>query len=126
MAMVVALVIPNLMMRSKLSAVVEAAGLTPRYVRSVADIAGVAERAAADDDSLRGLIVDLNVIGDAEQMRAVVSAAGVEVKTLGFFSPVDGETGANGAAAGFHRVIPRSKIDSAVPLFLGELLDVVR
>ncbi len=123
MAMVVALVIPNLMMRSKLSAVVEAAGLTSRYVRSVGDIAGIMERAAADGDSVRGLIVDLNVIGDAEQMRAAVSAAGGDVKTLGFFSHVDGETGENGTAAGFDRVIPRSKIDSAVPLFLAELVD---
>lgn len=114
--MVVGVMVPELMMRSKISGIVAAAGLTPRFLRTVS---AIPSEGAAEE--LQGLIVDLNGNGSALEELVPLLESGLGSRSLAFFSHVDAELGARGRAAGFCQVIPRSKIEGVLPMFLGEL-----
>lgn len=116
MTMVVGVMVPELMMRSKISGLVTAAGLTPRYLRTVSALAE-----AQAGEGLRGLIVDLNGNGSSLEELVPLLESGLGSQSLAFFSHVDADLGARGRAAGFSQVIPRSKIEGVLPGFLGGL-----
>lgn len=124
MTMIIGLMVPDLMMRSRISGMVTAAGLSSRYLKTVA---ALAQEGAADE--LVGLIVDINShAASLEELGSVLGSdreSELGRRSLGFFSHVDSELGGRGRAAGFSMVIPRSKLDSVLPPFLIQVRDGV-
>lgn len=124
MTMIIGLMVPDLMMRSRISGMVTAAGLSSRYLKTVA---ALAQEGAADE--LVGLVVDINShAASLEELGSVLGSdreSGLGQRSLGFFSHVDSELGGRGRAAGFSLVIPRSKLDSVLPPFLIQVRDGV-
>lgn len=118
MAMIVGVMVPELVMRTKVSGLVTAAGFTPRYVRSVSALSG-----EGASEEFQGLIVDLNGNESSIEELGPVLDSGLGGRALAFFSHVNAELGVRGRAAGFFQVIPRSKIEGVLPAFLGELAE---
>ena len=119
MAKVVGVMVPELVMRSKISGHVTAAGFTPRYLRSVGAIAG-----EGASEELQGLIFDLNGNHASIEEVAPVLDSGLRGRSLAFYSHVNPDLGARGRAVGFCQVIPRSKIQGALPAFLQGLAEI--
>ena len=86
----VALLCPDLLFGSKLQGALRAAGHEP---------------VAADDDA-EVLVVDLTDEPDAR----IADAANAGVPRLGFYSHVEQEVRQRAEAAGFERVVPRSRM----------------
>ncbi len=126
MARTVALLVPDLMMRSKLSAMVTARGLSPWYARSVEKLdASLGER--QDGGSARqvvGVVVDLNAQREYLAKLGAFLQAGSGCRSLGFFSHVTGDVGDEGRDLGCETVVPRSKLESVMPVFLGKICDI--
>jgi hypothetical protein len=97
MARVVALV-PDLLFGSKVQAMLAAAG----HDVEMAGPGDLRERSAAADV----LVVDLTADADAR----IAAAEGLGVPTLAFYSHVENEVRERALAAGFDRVVPRSRM----------------
>jgi hypothetical protein len=121
MARTIALMVPDLMMRTKLSAMVTACGLSPWYARSVEKLDNSSGEHPVDGSvrQIVGIVVDLNAHRENLGSLAVFLRSGAAGQSLGFFSHVTGDVGDEGRDSGCDTVIPRSKLESVMPRFLG-------
>lgn len=106
MAHVVA-VTPDLLLGSKVEAMLDAAGYEVKLASRLGD-------APLDDAEL--LVVDL----DTEDIEAL---ANLGVPTLGYYSHVNTETRRVAEAAGVDLVVPRSRLARELPTLAASLLD---
>jgi hypothetical protein len=98
----VALLCPDLLFGSKLQGALRAAGHEP----------------VAAGDSAEILVVDLTDEPDAR----IEQSAGSELPRLGFYSHVEQDVRQNAEAAGFDRVVPRSRMAREAPALVDALL----
>jgi hypothetical protein len=77
----------------------------------------VAVRQPAEASSADALVVDLT-----EEPEARAALGGLDVPTLGFYSHVDQETRRRAEAAGFDRVVPRSRMHREAAALVEDLL----
>jgi hypothetical protein len=111
MARVLALV-PDLLFGSKVQSMLAAGG---HDVEMVAGESDVRERAPGADV----LVVDLTT----DPAERIALAAGLGVRTLGFYSHVEAEVREQALAAGFDSVVPRSRMAREGAALVAKLAD---
>jgi hypothetical protein len=103
--------IPDLLFGSNVIGALQAGGHDPVLVSAPDQLAGALAGANV-------LIVDLTDDVDAR----IAAARDADVKTLAFFSHVEGDVKALATAAGFDLVVPRSRMARATASLVDELL----
>jgi DNA-binding NarL/FixJ family response regulator len=114
----------DLFLRARVEGLVRAAGLTPRFFATPAELTAALARAAGPDAAEPApvlLVIDLSD-RDGRGFRALESLPERRPKVLAFYSHVEAETRARALSLGADRVVPRSAFVLKFASFAHELI----